>query len=756
MASENDVILLSCLSKAPGTAEATAAVCAALQRVIVRGPSAKIHDAGPGTARAGVSTVAGAASVAAAGTTGTAPHLRAICPFAHKAVVDGKLLRAFLVTRARIILAGLTPLPDAISERLPTVVAGIADGPAGLCFLGQRTSSDGYSAFSLRRKTEFEGAREGAEQGERTRGHDAIRIDDLMYEYGGRAQASVRALYDLWGKSNGDVLGGSLQEDFKSHPFARLATEWDCSNHATRTLGSGPPPACSSLLFVGGACPPSATSLALRKEITNLSTAAGETASKDGVPSQARPNGSGPFLASRNAGNSAPVAAVDVGEGSGFDAAALERQKRARWDEDLQRLLSGSENMADLASRTHRERSGDSSGEGQSDSDNGEEEDDTAVPKRNNGGEMEEEGTAGGHQSQWEKFRSDLDFSERLWELMARAADVEGVRSAMTLAFDAVGEGHIFPVVSRDNQTAIARHIRDGVSMAREARYHDSGTAGIGLMRDEAKSETWRKSGSSMMADTESLAHVFVELGVHKVKHDLLYWLEVHAGVLAADVHRALPSASATANDTPLGDDAEEQATTLQVDRRLKNLMVLAETLDLVTLARSYGAPWRQVRALALSGLATLGTPAASPSLELPVFPLVLPKPIPPYARARLSHPIFWELFLEPIGARGQGVTSSLIGGGRETVSYVMATASIFQPKGMTEPPTMSGGAARAAQAALEGCPPRLIPEVLSSVAGVESLSELRRRQLERRGKGAADEHDVSAVFLCEHRFTPW
>ncbi|CAN0591663.1 unnamed protein product, partial [Ectocarpus sp. 12 AP-2014] len=131
-----------------------------------------------------------------------------------------------------------------------------------------------------------------------------------------------------------------------------------------------------------------------------------------------------------------------------------------------------------------------------------------------------------------EKVRGDLDFSERLWELAARAADVEGVRSAVALAFDAVGEGQIFPVISRDSKTVVGCHIRDGVAMAREARYQDGTSACLG---DKANAEAWRERGSALLADEDALANAFVELGVHKVTRDLLHWLEAYAGVLAAD-----------------------------------------------------------------------------------------------------------------------------------------------------------------------------------------------------------------------------
>lgn len=735
MASERDVIILSCLTKAPAAGEATVAVRSALQRVIVRAPLVMIHNPGP----RGLAT---AAAVAAGGGAGGVPNLRAISPSAHSAVIDSNLLRAFTVTRARTILAGLSPPPagGGGTRELPTVVAGVAGGPAGLCFLGQRATPEGYSSFSIRRESKSEG------------GGQALRIDDLMDEYAGRAQASARALYDLWGTSNGDVLSAALQEGAKASPFARLATEWDCSSHVTRTLGSAPPPACSSLLLIGGECPTSSVSLALRGDIETLSTAA--TTGRAQTP-QSRRKAKGPFGGGGGGGDTA----ASTSGASGDASPKAEEQERLRWDEDLQALLSGSENLAELAARRREAHARDGNDGGSEDGSEAREVgEDTAVQERQDGGGLgEEDNVASGRQE--EKFRGDLDFSERLWELAARAQDVESVRSVVSLAFDAVGEGQIFPVISRDNKTAAGSHIRDGVAMAREARYHDGASVGVGVPRDEAKAKAWRERGSAMLADTEALSRAFVELGVHKVTRDLLHGLEVHAGVLAADVDRVFPATNA-GSDRPSSSDGAG-------DRRLDRLLTLADTLDLVALAQSYGAPWRQVRALAHNGLTKLRRSSAaagssspsSSSSPSPVFSLGLPKPIPSRARCKLAHPVFWELYLEP--ARGGGVDDSTAAGSMatsamETMSYTMATAGLFQLKGVDEPPVLSGGAARAAQGALRGVAEHLIPEVLSSVTGVESFAELKRRQLELRAKGTSAGGDACAVFVCEHRYTPW
>lgn len=750
MASESDVILLSCLTKAPAAGEATSAVRSALQRVIVRAPSVMIHN---NEGHRG--STPGMAAAAAAGS-GPAAHLRAMSPSSHSAVIDGKLLRAFTATRARTILAGLTPKTPAGGRELPTIVAGVAGGGAsGLCFLGQRASSDGYSSFSIRR----EGSAEFGGTGQ------AIRIDKLMMrEYGGRrAQASARALYDLWGTSNGDVLGGSLQEGVESVPFARLATEWDCSTPAGRTLGSVPPPACSSLLLVGGKCPPSALSLALRGEIDTLTAAASAELVTTSLPARQK-KAMGPFGSVD--GKRVGVVAT-AGVAGGDSATDCDMQDKVRWEEDLEILLSGSENMAEFAARSSELQSRASDCDGSSEGTGRPHEEDTAVQERKGGGGMGEEEMRSEQDQDAKAFRGDLDFSERLWELAARAADVKGVRAAVESAFDAVGEGSIFPVVSRDNQTAVGCHIRDGVAIAREARYHDGSRAGVGgLARDDDKAKAWRARGSAILKDTETLAKAFFELGVYKVTRDLLHWLGTYAGVLAADVDRALPTSSYS---KPWGATSGEEGAKVPpprstVDRRLDRLVALADTLDLVALATSYGAPWRQVRALALNGLTTLGRAAAATNpgssflpLPSPVFSLGLPKPIPPRARSKLAHPVFWELFLEPVKDAGglDGATTGVLSA-TETVSYAMVTAGILQLNAVDEPPVLSGGAARAAQAALEGCPRHLVPQVLSSVTGVESFAELKRLQLERRAKGATGGDDAPAVFVCEHRFTPW
>ena len=747
MASESDVILLSCLTKAPATGEATSAVRSALQRVIVRAPAVMIHKDGPRGSTPGLAT-------AAVGAAGPATHLRAMSPSAHSAVIDGKLLRAFSATRARTILAGLTPTPtlSAGGRELPTVVAGIAEGPSGLCFLGQRASSDGYSSFSIRQECEG-GAGEGVTTGQ------AIRIDKLMMrEYGGRAQASARALYDLWGTANGDVLGGSLQEGVDSAPFARLATEWDCSTPASRTLGSAPPPACSSLLLVGGKCPPSAVSLALREEIDTLTVAASAELVATMPPSQRKTMGPFGSVGGQNVG------VVAAATGAARDSAMeSELQVRVRWEEDLERLLSGSENMAEFAARSSDSQSKVRNSDGSSEGGATPHEEDTAVQERKDGGGMGQKEIESEQDQEAKSFRGDLDFSERLWELAARAADVKGVRVAVKSAFDAVGEASIFPVVSRDNRTAVGCHIRDGVAIAREVRYHDARPAGVGLTPNDTRVKAWRAQGSAILKDMETLAEAFFELGVYKVTRDLLHWLGTYAGVLAADVDRALPPSSCRKSwGASSGEERTNAPLEATTDRRLGRLVALADTLDLVSLATSYGAPWRQVRALALNGLTTLGRAASatnvvsSGSSPSPVFSLGLPKPIPPRARSKLAHPVLWELYLEPVEGAGLGGAPAGLMSAAKTVSYAMVTAGIFQLSAMDEPPVLSLGATRAAQAALEGCPQHLIPQVLSSVTGVQSFAELRRLQQERRAKGATAGDDVTAVFVCEHRFTPW
>ncbi|CAM9404625.1 unnamed protein product [Pylaiella littoralis] len=728
MASERDVIILSCLVKAPAAGETTAAVRSVLQRVIVRAPLAVIHNPGSG----------GLAAAGAAGGAGAVPNLRAISPSAHSAVIDNNLLRAFTATRARIILARLRP-PAAVGDgtrELPTVVAGAVGGLTGYCFLGQRQTPEGFSSFSIRRESESEG------------GGQALRIDDLMREFGGPAHASVRALYDLRETSNGDVLSAALEEGAKASPFARLATEWDCSGYATRTLGSPPPPVCSSLLLVGGECPSSTVSLAIRGDIETLSIAA--TTGQPQTP-QAQRIAKGPF------GGGGGDTTASTSRASGDASPEVEQQERLQWDEDLQALLSGSENLAEFAARPRGAHARDGGNSSQDESEAPEVGEDTAVQERQDGGGLgDEENVGSGRQE--EKFRGDLDFSEKLWEVAARAHDVESVRSAVMLAFDAVGEGQLFPDISRDNNTAAGSHLRDGVAMAQEARYRDGASVGAGVPRDEAKAKAWRERGSAMLADTETLSRAFVELGVHKVTRDLLHALDVRTGVLATDVDGVLPAATTgTSSDRSSSGDGTG-------DRRLDRLLTLADTLDLVALAQSYGAPWKQVQALAYSGLATLrrfftaAVSSSSSSSPSPVFPVGLPNPIPPRARCKLTHPVFWELYLEPARSGGLddpkaagSIATSVI----HTVSYTMATAGLLQLKGVDEPPMLSGGAARAALAALRGVGEHLIPEVLSSVAGVESFTELKRRQLELRAKGASAGGDATAVFVCEHRYFP-
>jgi len=265
-----------------------------------------------------------------------------------------------------------------------------------------------------------------------------------------------------------------------------------------------------------------------------------------------------------------------------------------RWNEELEALLSCSENMAEYAIRPRGDFTNGDDATG-SDRGKGAHDDDTAVQNRKDGGGLGAEGSGDEYEDETEIHRADLDFSERLWELAARSVDIEGVRSAISEAFCAVGEGVIFPVVSRDNQTAIGRCIRDGVAMAREARYHDGEAVGISEPPDKTKATAWREQGSAIMHDTHSLAEAFIELGVYKITRDLLFWFETRAGVVATEIERVFHGAT---HDKPPRDNLGEKqpvAAYLSSDElrdcRLEQLVTLADTVDLVMLAKSYGAP---------------------------------------------------------------------------------------------------------------------------------------------------------------------
>lgn len=627
---------------------------------------------------------------------------------------------------------------------------------SGRCFLGQRAGSVGFSAFSFRRQEVEPDA--------------MLRIEDLIADCGPGTHASARALYDLCeDASDGDVLGGCMREGVNSKPFARLATEWAYSSDTTRTVGSQPPAACSSLLLVGGTCPPSAANAALRGDIEILVKA---IARNFATARPTRPEGTRGHFGSGEDGG--------VLRGVSNDTGGNEQQRTQQWEADLEALLSGSENLAELAARAafrHGGGENDNSSEQDGVKSRGNDED-TSEQTQNITFEVctDEGGDLG------RRFRGDLDFSELLWELAARASCAEGVRSALSKAFHAVGEGHIFPIIRRENVTAVGRHIREGVAMAREVRYHntmsvgDSGRGnkvkgnnfgGLGAQQDEANIAAWRERGSAMLDEIQKLAETFMELGVYKVTLDLYHWFEKRAGVLAADIERVLPSATNEKASADQSSTEKGPAKTQNLDPRLNRLNTLAMTRDLVTLAQSYGAPWRQVRSVALSGFARLGRRnrnsgrepgklqlAGSPLSSAAVFPIGLPKPIPDGARTKLAHPVFWELYLEPAASGGDGRNGAF--SATETVSYTMATAGLFQLKGVDEAPVFSVGAARAAQAALEDCPARLVPEVLSCVAGAESIAELTRRQQMSRAKGDAAGDGKAATFVCEHRFMPW
>lgn len=629
----------------------------------------------------------------------------------------------------------------------------VGDDTSGRCFLGQRAGKTGFSVFSLYlHDTEPE--------------ESTLRIEDLIADCGPGTHASARALYDLSEASDGDVLGGCIRERANSMSFARLAMEWTYSSDTARTVGSQPPSGCPSLLLVGGACPPSAANATLRDDVEILANTIARNVAGTARPAR-REGARGPFLGGgRNGGV--------------VRSANDEDQAKAQLEADIEALLSGSENLAELAARAafrHGMDTSESEGIGEEGVEGrGRDDDATGEPTETIAFEVRlDEGETVG-----QRFRGDLDFSELLWELAARSSSAEGVRSTLSRAFHAVGEGHIFPVIRRENQTAVGRHIREGVALTREARYYNpmsmgdtrsSSTkrnefGGPGGQQGEADAITWREQGAALLEDVDNLAEIFVELGVYKVTLDLYHWFEKRAGVLAADIERVLPTAAADKASADLPSTKSGSTELKTLDPRLERLNILMMTRDLVTLAQSYETPWRQVRAVALSCLAKLsrrtrvGSSRGSPSTaqssayspssppSTTVFPVALPKPIPAGARTKLAHPIFWELLLEPAESGSYG--------GAETISYTVTTAGLFQLKGADAASVFSAGAARAAQNALEKCPPLLVPEVLSCVAGAESFAELTRRQKVMRAKGDAAGDDKAATFVCKHQFMPW
>ncbi|CAM9736297.1 unnamed protein product [Choristocarpus tenellus] len=766
MHSQDDLILISCLPKAPPP-EATSLVRSALQQVLIRS-SRSLKLVGEGVA------------------TSSMPHLHSMCPSTHDRLVDTRLIRAIPLARAREILAGLTPPDKEQLPNLPAVVIAVY-GWGNLCYIGHQTADMGYSTFTVRPADMSELVHPGGGEGQ------ARGVDDLIQDFSGGGSgevcATARALYDLWGSSDDDVVGGSVSEVEDAaagdNPlFARLAVEWDCLRSGnTRVLGSPPPPACSSLLLIAGTCPLTPASLALRTDLEMLTsmeqdaTAAAAAASTTIVHAE-KPSTS-------PSGMSATEHLVEHHERK-----QPWRLSHPQWQADLEALLSGSEHLADLAAP-----------KGVVNNEGG----DDRVQNRTSGlgvqgGENEtlgeETGGEGGDGVQGPR-RDDLDFSELLWDLLAVAPSPEDdARAALAAAFKALGEGRIFPVMSRGNNTTIGRHFRDGIAIAREARYPmrtstiaHSGERFGGAQAGTASAREWAECGASMLRSQPKVAMACLELGIHKVQRDLAHRFEIETGLSADELARALPIEPDLALE--LVEDAKPQdldTAAKAAAAAVARLGVLADTLDLVALAQTCGAPWRQARALAHSGLGYFGhcwkeywygskgkersgsITNNSRSSSPPVFALGLEDSLPSRARSKLAHPLFWELVLETQegGRRGETGTwgrqhrGQQRGGGEgqlpeESVSYVMMRTGSFEPKDLARPLLLPASTVMAANGVLSGCDPELLPEVLSCVLGVESFAGLKRQQQMLRAGGANRERgDGMGTFICTHRYNPW
>ncbi|CAM9483323.1 unnamed protein product, partial [Discosporangium mesarthrocarpum] len=698
MDSEDDMILLSCLPRAPAAGADTSVICSALQRVLLRTPRSLI-PVGDGVGRSATGR----------------PHLNPVCPSAHTKVVDTRLLRAVPLGRARAILGRIAPPRQGLAE-LPTIMVAVHSKRSGPCYLGQRITSSGYSTFTV-----HPALGKGPEDIGTGGGGRKPMIDDLVRNYaeefgnGRETQATARCLYDLWGSSGRDVVGGSLPdleglEGDENAPFARLAVEWDCLSCGTRTLGSPPPPTCSSLLLVGGPCPLSSTGIQLREDLKRLSSMA-DAATAETTPSSAK---SEPYAQSSSELISAEVRETD--DCHKHENPNQQKLSQARWEADLALLLSGSEGLADMAAKTASTgsaiaASGPSSVTGEdvtTDVDSRVEATETSMVTEKDVG-----GTRTG-QGQGHRCR-DLDFSERLWELVSIAPGLprggDDARYALRATFDAVREGRIFPLIRRDNETAVGRHIRKGVDIAQQFRYAammrprtPGGGPGGGGNDVETRTRAWKEwndQGKVMLQSIQSAALVCLELGVCKLRRDFSHWLEQEAGVSVAEIEHALPPVSRLpgAQGDPGGGTGalgpEAAAVAAEADR----LYVLADTLDLVALGQFCDLPWRQGKALAQAGLERYGRlwaegretlATAGRGIELsrprpppPVFGLGL-RDVPSRTRSKLATPLLWELYIKAPAAQGPAAWEGGDGGTRDSRGWKRGQVQ-GKPAGLVE-----------------------------------------------------------------------
>lgn len=639
--------------------------------------------------------------------------------------VDTRLVKGFAAHKARDILACITKVD------LKGCVLVATHDARGLCYLGQRFTSDGYETYTVRQRPEenqpldfAQVAKEFSIESDRCTHVGSHRTKDSGL--GTDVSIVARALYgvdDIHTGGEGDTSSGAL-----------LATEWDCTNQpSSRALGLPPPPLCKSMLLVcadGCMSPTSDSSFgySLRRDLAALdfmaeSAGEGRTGSENTRPSTS-----------------------DWCFGSAADSIG--------WNQRLRDLLSGAD-VGGGGYGTHTDKSA---------------EEDKTIDGIQLAACMNSSTVTTSRRE--DRQRNDLDFSERLLQLLVTASTPSDAMDALTSAISAVDKGHILPVINMNNNTVIGRRIQEGV---RAAQMQRSGNARIG--------EHATKGMDSIFSSKQKVSLASLELGLYKVQNDIVHWFQMEQGVTVEDLQWYINSPLSILAE---GACTENDLSGAALTQRLMRLQALSSVVDVVLRAQSCGAQWQQIRALAKTALRTHrhGSPSGGHTFDSHAYPLAMPDAIPSHIRAQLGvtlPPLIWQVTTSTVNLTSNDKNNSKVHPGAKnsssgptscgvvsiSQSHMMVSAHEFLVPGKKSgcagfsvenlPRDLVGRVSAAVQSIMKEFSKEEVNGALRSVLGVESVEELQNlsanvHDRESRRRAADVTLSQQIIFTCTKR----
>jgi len=142
--------------------------------------------------------------------------------------------------------------------------------------------------------------------------------------------------------------------------------------------------------------------------------------------------------------------------------------------------------------------------------------------------------------------RSDLDFTEKFWNLCSVASGEEDLRALLGATLDLLERGEIFPMVHKNNTCALATLVRDAVKLSRVHTSRDHNEQREALAR---AFQQWRQDTLACVIDA-GLCKLRRDYAHYLVGHDVATWenlehfLDAKAGLeeqirRLAGLHRA-------------------------------------------------------------------------------------------------------------------------------------------------------------------------------------------------------------------------